>query len=80
VQKSDFRRQNALLLAENREQNPPKRGRRDLFSFREMSDVKGLARIFLPTPMAREGCEILTAQKRSSVQATFGTLFRFGTM
>jgi hypothetical protein len=42
---------------------------------------KALARIFLPTlrQMALEGGEIRTRRQRSSVRATFGALFRFGT-
>jgi hypothetical protein len=64
-EKSAFCGQNTLFLAENREQNPQKKGRRGVFSFREMSDVKALARIFLPTPrqMARAGGEIRTPQR-----------------
>jgi hypothetical protein len=33
----------------NRQRNPQKGGRRGVFFFREMSDFKALARIFLPT-------------------------------
>jgi hypothetical protein len=33
-----------IFFAENRRQNPQERGRRGLFSFGEMSDVKALAR------------------------------------
>jgi hypothetical protein len=64
--KSAFCRQSAPFFAENRERNPQKRGQRGVFSFREISDVKALAPIFLPTPT--DGAGDLPA------------LFRFGTI